>query len=308
VLVQRSSSAESITNLDPAAIILSGGPASVYEAGAPTVDASIFDLGIPVLGICYGMQLMAQLLGGSVEQTGIAEFGSTKLSVADDAGLLMSGIAREQVVWMSHRDAVSSLPAGAVATASTPTTGIAAFEIPARQMFGVQFHPEVVHTPAGNRMLESFLFEAAGAERTWTADTIAEEQVARIREQVGEHGHAVCALSGGVDSSVAAMLVHKAIGERLTCVFVDHGLMREGEAEQVVETFGDRFHVPLVHVDASEEFFEMLAGVVDPEEKRKRIGEAFIRIFEREAVRIGNVDHLVQGTLYSDVIESGGEH
>jgi GMP synthase (glutamine-hydrolysing) len=308
ILVQRTATAADIEAMKPAAIILSGGPASVYEDAAPTIDAGILDLEIPTLGICYGMQLMAKLLGGNVEQTGTAEFGRTDLQIAPNSGALLVGIERDQTVWMSHRDAVAAAPAGALVTASTPATGVAAFEHSERRMYAVQFHPEVVHTPAGNRMLQRFLFDISETSRTWTPDAIIEEQIEAIRAQVGDTGHAVCALSGGVDSSVAAMLVHRAIGDRLTCVFVDHGLMRADEARQVVETFGNRFHVPLVHVDASNEFFELLAGVTDPEEKRKRIGEAFIRIFEREAARMGNADHLVQGTLYSDVIESGGEH
>jgi GMP synthase (glutamine-hydrolysing) len=287
----------------PAAIVLSGGPASVYAEGAPQVDPGLFELGVPTLGICYGMQLMAQDLGGRVERTGVSEFGKTQLRA--QGGALLAGLPEEQTVWMSHRDSVTAPPSGARVTAGSPSTPIAAFEDPERALYGVQFHPEVVHTPYGQEVLKNFLYEVAGAAPTWTPAAVIEEQVERIRAQVGGE-RVLCALSGGVDSAVAALLVHKAVGDRLTCVFVDHGLLRTDEATQVVEAFRGHFHVPLVHVDAEERFLARLAGVTDPEEKRTIIGDEFIRVFEEEAERLGAIKFLVQGTLYSDVIESGG--
>ena len=268
----------------PAAIVLSGGPASVYAEGAPQVDPGLFELGIPTLGICYGMQLMAQDLGGRVERTGVSEFGKTELRAR--GGALLSGLPEEQTVWMSHRDSVTAPPEGATVTAGSPSTPIAAFEHRERALYGVQFHPEVVHTPYGQDVLKNFLYEIAGAAPTWTPAAVIEEQVERIRAQVGSE-RVLCALSGGVDSAVAALLVHKAIGDRLTCVFVDHGLLRKDEATQVVEAFEGNFHVPLVHVDAEERFLARLAGVTDPEEKRTIIGDEFIRVFEEEAARLG---------------------
>lgn len=288
---------------NPYALILSGGPASVYAKDAPRVDPGLFELGIPTLGICYGMQLMALELGGRVERTGVAEFGKTELRVAQ--GALFHDTPSEQVVWMSHRDSVVAPPAGARVVAGSPSTPIAAFEAPERALYGVQFHPEVVHTPHGMAILENFLYEVAGAPPAWTPAAVIEEQVERIRAQVGSE-RVLCALSGGVDSAVAALLVHRAVGDQLTCVFVDHGLLRKGEAEQVIETFEQHFHVPLVHVRAQQRFLELLAGVEEPERKRKLIGREFIRVFEEEARRLGDVRWLVQGTLYSDVIESGG--
>jgi GMP synthase (glutamine-hydrolysing) len=287
----------------PAAIVLSGGPASVYAENAPQIDPGLYELGIPTLGICYGMQLMAQDLGGRVERTGVSEFGKTVLQASH--GALFEGLPEEQHVWMSHRDSVTAPPEGASITAGSPSAPIAAFEDPKRRLYGVQFHPEVVHTPQGQELLKNFLYEVAGAAPTWTPAAVIEEQVERIRAQVGSE-RVLCALSGGVDSAVAALLVHKAVGDRLTCVFVDHGLLRKDEAAQVVEAFGGHFQVPLVHVDAEERFLARLAGVTDPEEKRRIVGEEFIRVFEEEAARLGEIRHLVQGTLYSDVIESGG--
>jgi GMP synthase (glutamine-hydrolysing) len=287
----------------PFALVLSGGPASVYAEGAPRVDPGIFDLGIPALGICYGAQLMALDLGGRVDRTGVSEFGKTGLS--QQGGALFHDLPAEQTVWMSHRDTVVAAPAGATVTATSAGTPVAAFEEPGRRVYGVQFHPEVVHTPHGTDLLKNFLYDVAGAPPAWTPAAVIEEQVDRIRAQVGRE-RIICGLSGGVDSAVAALLVHKAVGDRLTCVFVDHGLLRKDEAEQVVETFGGHFHVPLVHVQAQERFLARLAGVADPEAKRKIIGEEFIRVFEEEARRIGATRFLVQGTLYSDVIESGG--
>jgi GMP synthase (glutamine-hydrolysing) len=302
-LVRHDVSADEVRRRQPVAIVLSGGPASVYAERAPRVDPEIFELGLPALGICYGMQLMAQELGGRVERTGASEFGKTALHASQ--GALFAGLSEEQTVWMSHRDSVVAPPEGAAVTATSPSTPIAAFEDPARALYGVQFHPEVVHTTHGTEVLKNFLYDVAGAPPTWTPAAVIEEQVERIRAQVGR-ARVLCALSGGVDSAVAALLVHKAVGNRLTCVFVDHGLLRAGEAEQVVETFGGHFHVPLVHVEAAERFLTRLDGVADPEEKRRRIGEEFIRVFEREARRLGQIRYLVQGTLYSDVIESGG--
>jgi GMP synthase (glutamine-hydrolysing) len=302
-LVGHRLSAEEIARRRPAALVLSGGPASVYAEGAPEVDPAIFELGIPTLGICYGMQLMARDLGGAVERTGVSEFGKTELEAHESE--LFHDLPVEQVVWMSHRDSVTAPPAGAAVTASSPSTPIAAFESPERRLYGVQFHPEVVHTPHGQEILKNFLYEVAGATPTWTPAAVIEEQVERIRAAVGTE-RVLCALSGGVDSAVAALLVHKAVGDQLTCVFVDHGLLRENEAEQVVETFAGHFHVPLVHVQAQKRFLVRLAGVTDPEEKRKIVGEEFIRVFEEEAAKLGDVRFLVQGTLYSDVIESGG--
>jgi GMP synthase (glutamine-hydrolysing) len=287
----------------PAAIVLSGGPASVYADSAPQIEPGLYELGVPTLGICYGMQLMAQDLGGRVERTGVSEFGKTELRA--EGGALLAGLPEEQTVWMSHRDSVTAPPEGATVTAGSPSTPIAAFEDPGRRLYGVQFHPEVVHTPYGQDVLKNFLYEVAGAAPTWTPAAVIEEQVERIRAQVGNE-RVLCALSGGVDSAVAALLVHKAVGDRLTCVFVDHGLLRKDEAEQVVEAFGGHFQVPLVHVDAEERFLARLAGVTDPEEKRTIVGEEFIRVFEEEAARLGAIRYLVQGTLYSDVIESGG--
>ncbi|MGE5435390.1 MAG: glutamine-hydrolyzing GMP synthase [Candidatus Doudnabacteria bacterium] len=302
-LVGHGVSAEDIRARNPLALVLSGGPASVYAEGAPRIDPRIYELGIPTLGICYGMQLMAQDLGGSVDRTGVSEFGKTDVRVHE--GALFAGLAEEQTTWMSHRDSVTAPPAGARVVAGSSSTPIAAFEHAERKLYGVQFHPEVVHTPCGMEVLKNFLYSVADAPATWTAAAVIEEQVERIRAQVGSEG-VLCALSGGVDSAVAALLVHKAVGDQLTCVFVDHGLLRKEEAAQVVETFRGHFHVPLIHVDAEERFLARLEGVDDPEEKRTRIGEEFIRVFEAEARKLGATNYLVQGTLYSDVIESGG--
>ncbi len=303
-LIRHDVSAAEVRLRNPLAIVLSGGPASVYADDAPRVDPELFSLGIPALGICYGAQLMALELGGSVERTGVSEFGKTSLHV--DGGELFAGLPAEQVCWMSHRDTVTAPPEGAAVTAGSPSTPVAAFEAPARALYGVQFHPEVVHTPHGQAVLENFLLGVAGAQATWTAAAVIDEQVARIRAQIGAE-QVLCGLSGGVDSAVAALLVHRAVGDQLTCVFVDHGLLRKDEAARVVETFGNHFHVELVHVDAADRFLARLEGISDPEEKRRRIGEDFIRVFEQEAARLGDVRFLVQGTLYSDVIESGGE-
>jgi GMP synthase (glutamine-hydrolysing) len=302
-LVGHSISPEAIRARNPYAIILSGGPASVYSDGAPRVDPRIFELGIPTLGICYGAQLMALDLGGRVDRTDASEFGKTDLAVQESS--LLKDTPLEQTVWMSHRDTVVAAPEGARVVAQSPSTPVAAFEAPERGLYGVQFHPEVVHTPHGMDVLKNFLYEIADVPPAWTPAAVIEEQVERIRAQVGSE-RILCALSGGVDSAVAALLVHKAVGDQLTCVFVDHGMMRKDEAAQVVETFAEHYKVPLVHVQAQDRFLDLLAGVEDPEQKRKIIGREFIRVFEEEARKLGDVKWLVQGTLYSDVIESGG--
>jgi GMP synthase (glutamine-hydrolysing) len=302
-LVRHDTPPQALRARRPRALILSGGPASVYADGAPSIDPEVFRLGVPVLGICYGMHLMAQELGGRVERTGISEFG--RRDIRTQGGQLFEGLPADQVAWMSHRDSVTAPPEGAQVVAGSPSTPIAAFEHAERGLYGVQFHPEVVHTAHGTDVLKNFLYRVAEAPPVWTAAAVIEEETARIREQIGS-ARVICGLSGGVDSAVAALLVHKAVGDQLTCVFVDHGLLRKDEAAQVVETFGRHFHVPLVHVDARDRFLERLAGVTDPEEKRKIIGEEFIRVFEAEAGRLGKIRYLVQGTLYSDVIESGG--
>jgi GMP synthase (glutamine-hydrolysing) len=288
----------------PKALVLSGGPASVYEPGAPSFPTELLDLGIPILGICYGMQAMVLSLGGRVEAAESGEFGRTDLVLRDGGGRLMAGLPAEQSCWMSHRDAVFEPPEGFTALAASPGSPVAALEAPERGLYGIQFHPEVVHTPYGTDILTRFLRDVAECREHWTPASVIAEQVEAIREQVGE-GKVICGLSGGVDSSVAALLVHRAVGERLTCVFVDHGLMRLNEAEQVVSAFGE-FGIPLVHVEAEERFLARLAGVDEPERKRKIIGEEFIRVFEEEAAKLDDVRYLVQGTLYSDVIESGG--
>ncbi len=295
---------EEIRRRRPKGVILSGGPASVYEDGAPALDPELLDLGVPVLGICYGMQLLALALGGRIEGAEVGEFGRSQLTVAQ-AGRLLAGTPAEQTCWMSHRDTVFTPPPGFSALASSTASPVAAFESVERGFYGIQFHPEVVHTPYGQQVLTNFLADVCGCERTWSPTSVIEDQIERIRAQVGD-GRAICGLSGGVDSSVAALLVHRAIGDRLTCVFVDHGLMRKDEGAQVIKAFRDHFHVPLVAVDASDRFLARLKGVSDPEEKRKRIGAEFIRVFEEEADKLDDVRFLVQGTLYSDVIESGG--
>jgi GMP synthase (glutamine-hydrolysing) len=296
--------AEEVARRKPKGLILSGGPASVYAEGAPKLDPQLLELGIPVLGICYGMQLLALRLGGRVEGAEVGEFGRSQLTV-NDPGRLLAGLPAEQSCWMSHRDTVFAPPPGFRALASSSESPVAAFESEERGVYGIQFHPEVVHTPYGQDVLKRFLGDVCGCEMTWSAASIVEEQIARIRDQVGS-GKVICGLSGGVDSSVAALLVHRAVGDQLTCVFVDHGLMRKNEGEQVISAFRDTFKVPLVAVDAERRFLDKLAGVSEPERKRKIIGAEFIRVFEEEAARIGDAHYLVQGTLYSDVIESGG--
>jgi GMP synthase (glutamine-hydrolysing) len=288
----------------PKGVILSGGPASVYDDGAPALRRELLELGIPVLGICYGMQLLALELGGDVQHAEVGEFGRSELTV-QRPGRLLAGTPPEQSCWMSHRDTVFAPPPGFSALAASTSSPVAAFESAERAIYGIQFHPEVVHTPYGQQVLTNFLGDVCECERSWSPSSVIDEQIERIRSQVGD-GRVICGLSGGVDSSVAALLVHRAIGDRLTCVFVDHGLMRKNEASQVVAAFRDHFHVPLVAVDASERFLGRLKGVSDPEHKRKLIGAEFIRVFEEEAAKLEDVAFLVQGTLYSDVIESGG--
>src|SRR6185503_2120549 len=295
---------EEIKRRQPRGLILSGGPASVYAEGAPKLRMELLQLGIPVLGICYGMQAMVLELGGRVESAPVGEFGRSTLTIHEH-GRLFDGLPAEQPCWMSHRDTVFEAHAGATALASSTESPVAAFEDTARGLYGIQFHPEVVHTPYGTQVLERFLEDICGCERTWSPASVIEEQVERIRAQVGD-GRVICGLSGGVDSSVAALLVHRAVGDQLTCVFVDHGLMRKNEGEQVIAAFRDHFKVPLVAVDAEERFLTRLRGLSEPEAKRKAIGAEFIRVFEEEAAKIGDAHYLVQGTLYSDVIESGG--
>jgi GMP synthase (glutamine-hydrolysing) len=295
---------EEVIRRQPCGIVLSGGPASVYAEQAPRLDRALLELGLPVLGICYGMQLLVHELGGRVEQAEVGEFGRSDLTVREP-GRLLAGLPREQTCWMSHRDTVFEPPPGFIALASSSASPVAAIESRERGIYGIQFHPEVVHTPYGKEILTRFLTDVCGCERSWSPASIVEEQIARIRAQVGD-GAVICGLSGGVDSSVAALLVHRAIGDQLTCVFVDHGLMRKGEGEQVVAAFRDTFKVPLVAVEAEDRFLDRLRGVTDPEAKRKLIGAEFIRVFEEEASRLSDARYLVQGTLYSDVIESGG--
>ncbi|MEU4770435.1 glutamine-hydrolyzing GMP synthase [Micromonospora sp. NPDC023644] len=293
---------------DPAAIILSGGPSSVYAPGAPQIDAGMFSSGVPVFGICYGFQAMAQALGGTVARTGNREYGGTPLRARPEAGVLLRELPDDLPVWMSHGDCVTEAPAGFTVTAESAGAPVAAFEDVAGRRAGVQFHPEVGHTAHGQEMLRRFLYDIAGIEPTWTPENIIDEQVARIREQVGDK-EVICGLSGGVDSAVAAALVHKAVGDQLTCVFVDHGLLRAGEAEQVEKDYVAATGIKLKVVDAQDRFLGALAGVTDPEQKRKIIGREFIRVFEaaaREIAAHGDVEFLVQGTLYPDVVESGG--
>ncbi len=293
---------------NPAAIILSGGPASVYAPDAPQVDVALFEAGVPVFGICYGFQAMARALGGTVAQTGGREYGAAQLLPRPEAGVLLKGLPAELPVWMSHGDCVTEAPSGFTVTAESAGAPVAAFEDLAGRRAGVQFHPEVGHTAYGQQMLTRFLYEIAGIEPTWTSENIIDEQVAEIRARVGDK-EVICGLSGGVDSAVAAALVHRAVGDQLTCVFVDHGLLRAGEAEQVEKDYVAATGIKLKVVDAADRFLGALAGVTDPEQKRKIIGREFIRVFEaaaREVAAAGDVEFLVQGTLYPDVVESGG--
>ena len=300
-------SAEEVRKRNPIGIILSGGPASVHVDGAPLLDPEIYELGIPILGICYGCQLIAQQLGGEVARGGRGEYGRTTLQrIAGSVSQLHpDSIPAQLNVWMSHFDAVSVLPSGFVATASTPDAPMAVIESPTRKIWGVQYHPEVGHTEHGQDVLDNFLHDLVDADRSWTMSSIVDDQVQAIRDLVGKE-RVICGLSGGVDSAVAAALVHKAIGNQLTCVYVDIGLMRKNESAQVVETFKRNMGIELIHVDAGARFFEKLKGITEPEAKRKAIGETFVRIFEEHTGGITDAKFLVQGTLYPDVIESGG--
>ena len=307
-VVPHTATVEEIMAMDPVAIILSGGPASAYSPGAPGMDPALASAGVPILGICYGFHLLAQALGGTVEATGVREYGRTEIKLLGDGGVLHRELPVRHQVWMSHGDSVTKAPGGAAVTATSEGAPVAAYENPAERYAGVQYHPEVLHSPHGQEVLRRFLREIASIRPQWTTASIVDDQVARIRAQVGE-GRAICGLSGGVDSAVAAALVQRAIGDRLTCVFVDHGLLRAGERAQVERDFVAATGVNLVTVDARERFLDALAGVVDPEEKRKIIGREFIRVFERAERDLkaeGDYRFLVQGTLYPDVVESGG--
>ena len=296
--------ADEIMKHRPKAIILSGGPASVFAENAPVCDKKIFEMGIPILGIGYGMQIMCQLLGGKVEAARAKDYGETQLYV-DETEDILKNLEQEITVWMDHRDVVLSLPEGFRTLAHTKNTIHAAISN-GKNLFGVLFHPESARTLRGREIMNNFLFGIAGMTGSWSMKAYVDEQVRLIRERVGNR-KAICALSGGVDSSVSALIVHKAIGDKLTCIFVDHGLLRKGEVESVEKTFREKFHINLVTVDAADRFLNKLKGVVDPEQKRKIIGEEFIRVFEGEAAKLGKVDFLVQGTVYPDVIESGTE-
>jgi len=289
----------------PRAIILSGGPASVHVEGAPSIDRAIYDAGVPLLGICYGAQLVARDLGGEVAKTGVGEYGRTVLTAEGSSLLLADRQPGEQIVWMSHFDAMTKAPPGFVVAARTDGTAAAVIEDRERAIYAVQFHPEVAHTEGGQEILKAFLYDAAGCRPTWTNVSIIERAVQEIRDQVGTE-RVICALSGGVDSAIAAALVHKAVGDQLTCVFVDTGLLRRNEAEQVENTFRSQFAIDLVHVKAGDRFLAALDDVIDPERKRKIIGELFIRVFEETARDVDQARFLVQGTLYPDVVESGG--
>jgi GMP synthase (glutamine-hydrolysing) len=304
-IVPRTITAVEIADRRPIGVILSGGPASVYAEDAYRMDPKIIDLSIPTLGICYGHQLLADVAGGEVVNTGDAEYGNTSLEVTADS-VLFSGLPASQQVWMSHQDQVTGVPPGFVSVATSAGAAVAAMEDRERALYGVQFHPEVAHTPRGTEIMKRFLYDVCGAIPSWTSHSIIESQVSSIRSQVGD-GRVICALSGGVDSAVAAAIVAQAVGDQLTCIFVDHGLLRAGEAEQVEETFRSHFEVDLVHIKAADRFLERLDGVTDPEQKRKVIGETFIRVFEEAAASVGEARYLVQGTLYPDVIESGSD-
>ena len=303
-IVPHTLTAAEVERRKPAAIVLSGGPKSVHVDGAPRLDPAIYDAGVPILGICYGAQLIAHQLGGDVGRGSRGEYGRTRLRMVADSSLC-TGLPAEQDVWMSHFDAITRVPDGFTATASTPDAPVAVLENPTRRIWGVQYHPEVVHSPFGADVLRRFLHDLAGCDVSWTMGSIIDEQVASIRARVGAK-RVICGLSGGVDSSVAAALVHRAIGAQLTCVYVDTGLMRKGESDQVVETFRRNMGIELIHVDAGSQFFDRLAGVTEPEAKRKIIGELFVRIFEQNTGGVTDAEFLVQGTLYPDVIESGG--
>ena len=305
VIVPATISAAEVSHFAPAAIILSGGPASVHAEGATVLDPAIYALGIPMLGICYGCQLITQQLGGVVSRGGRGEYGKTVLTRTGASELLPAPMGATATVWMSHFDAVTELPAGFIATAATPGAPMAVIEHASRRLWGVQYHPEVIHSQFGHELIDHFLHDLAGIGRGWTMSSVIDDQVAHVRQQVGSQ-RAICGLSGGVDSAVAAALVHRAIGSQLTCVYVDTGLMRKDESAQVVETFRRHMGMELIHVDAGARFFDKLCGVTEPEAKRKAIGELFVRIFEEHTGGLSDATFLVQGTLYPDVIESGG--
>ncbi len=294
-----------LKGMNPKGIIFTGGPNSVYGEGSPLCDKAVFELGIPILGICYGSQLMAHLLGGSVATAPVSEYGKTEVEV-DTASVLFDGVSPTTVCWMSHTDYIEKAPAGFTVTGNTPVCPVAAMQCPERQLYAVQFHPEVMHTQEGMKMLSNFVLKVCACKADWKMDSFVETSISAIRRKVGD-GKVLCALSGGVDSSVAAVLLAKAVGKQLTCVFVDHGLLRKNEGDEVEAVFGPDgpYNLNFIRVNAQERFYSKLAGVTDPEQKRKIIGEEFIRVFEEEARKIGSVDYLVQGTIYPDVIESG---
>ena len=298
-------SVEKLQAMKPTGIVFSGGPSSVYGEKAPRCDAAIFTMGVPLLGICYGMQLAAYTLGGEVSRADSREYGNTRLYIEDEVPFF-AGVGRETQVWMSHGDLIAKAPAGFSVLAKTDSTPVAAMADVERRIYGVQFHPEVHHTPEGMKMLRTFLFTICGCKGDWNMGSFVDQAIAAIRAQIGDK-RVLCALSGGIDSSVAAALVHRAVGDQLTCVFVNHGFLRKGEPEQVVKTFRDEFHMNLVYANVVDRFMSRLDGVTDPETKRKLIGSEFIRVFETEAEKLGEIDYLVQGTLYPDVIESGTE-
>lgn len=296
-------SIEKIKEINPKGIIFTGGPASVYVEDSPTCEKEIFDLGIPVLGICYGSQLMTYLMGGKVSKATLREYGKTEISVNHESKLF-DDVTEKSICWMSHTDYIEVLPEGFVVSAHSNSCPVAALEKPSQNLYGVQFHPEVVHTQEGTKMLNNFLYKVCGCSGDWKMDSFTEEMVKTLREKIGDK-KVLCALSGGVDSSVAAVMISKAVGKQLTCIFVDHGLLRKNEGDEVEKIFTEQFDLNLIRVNAQKRFYDKLAGVSEPEAKRKIIGEEFIRVFEEEAKKIGTVDFLVQGTIYPDVIESG---
>lgn len=302
-LLPYNTSIEKLKALNPKGIVFSGGPSSVYAEGAPHVDPGVYELGVPILGICYGMQLMAFQLSGKVQRAAKREYGKAEVEFAP-ANRLVEGLENKQTVWMSHGDMVAEVPQGFVIDAFTGHAPVAGMSHPERSMFAVQFHPEVVHSVYGNEMIHNFLYKICGCQGNWSMQTFIDDTVRAIRDQVGS-AKVLCALSGGVDSSVVAMLIHKAIGEQLTCMFIDHGLLRKGEAESVMETFVGKFGLKVVKIDARERFLGKLSGVDDPEKKRKIIGNEFIRVFEEESAQFDDFEYLAQGTLYTDIIESG---
>ena len=303
-MIPYNTSLAKILSRSPKGIIFSGGPASVYSDNAPVCDPELLRAGIPILGICYGMQLMSFLLGGQVKPAQQREYGKVEMEIKEGGDPLFTRLPSPMTCWMSHGDTVIEPPPGLMVTASTPSAPVAAMSDPIRKLYGVQFHPEVRHTPHGQDILRNFVFDICGCRGDWSIESFVKSTVEEIRQQVGKE-QVLCALSGGVDSSVAAVLVHQAVGDQLTCVFVNHGLLRKGEAEQVQQTFAEGFHMRLVYVDAQDRFLQKLAGVSDPEDKRRITGYEFIRVFEDEAQKLGKVKYLVQGTLYPDIIESG---